>query len=61
MGASVIKYHRTVEDHFLALKRSGFTVESVRESRPVRSNFLTAAAYERFRRVPLFLFMAAVK
>ena len=23
MGARVVKYHRTVEDHFLALKRSG--------------------------------------
>lgn len=61
MGANVIKYHRTVEDHFLALQASGFRVESVRESRPVRANFGDEETFLRRQRIPLFLFMAASK
>ncbi|MEP7101200.1 MAG: methyltransferase domain-containing protein [Burkholderiales bacterium] len=61
MGAEVVKYHRTVEDHFLALQAAGFTVESVRESRPVRENFRTEEAFRRRQRTPLFLFMAGRK
>ena len=61
MGARVVKYHRTIEDHFLALKKSGFSVDSVRESRPVRANFQNESTYLRMRRIPLFLFMAASK
>jgi len=61
MGARVIKYHRTIEDHFLALKKAGFNVESVRESRPVRANFKTDEAFLRWKNIPLFLFMAARK
>ena len=61
MGAEVVKYHRTVEDHFLALQAAGFTVESVRESRPVRANFRSDETYARRLRTPLFLFMAGRK
>lgn len=61
MGAEVVKYHRTVEDHFLALQAAGFTVEGVRESRPVRENFRTDATFLRRQRIPLFLFMAGRK
>jgi SAM-dependent methyltransferase len=61
MGARVVKYHRTVEDHFIALQASGFNVESLRESKPVRSNFESDEAFLRRQRVPLFLFLAAGK
>jgi SAM-dependent methyltransferase len=61
MGAEVVKYHRTVEDHFQALRACGFQVESVRESRPVREHFQSEATFLRRRRIPLFLFMAARK
>ena len=61
MGARVVKYHRTVEDHFSALQACGFTVESLRESRPERAHFADEAVFARRQRVPLFLFMAARK
>jgi SAM-dependent methyltransferase len=61
IDSRVIKYHRTVEDHFLALQACGFTVEALRESRPVRENFLTDEDFERRQRIPLFLVMAARK
>ena len=60
-GADVVKYHRTVEDYFVALQGSGFRVESVRESNPVRSNFQSDETFLLYRRIPLFLFMAASK
>ncbi|MES2943155.1 MAG: class I SAM-dependent methyltransferase [Pseudomonadota bacterium] len=61
LGAKVVKYHRTVEDHFQALQKSGFVVETLRESKPVRSNFETEETFLRRQRVPLFLFMGARK
>lgn len=61
LGEKVVKYHRTVEDHFSALQNSGFVIESLRESKPVRAHFETDEAFLRRQRVPLFLFMAARK
>ncbi len=61
LGGQVVKFHRTVEDYFLALQTVGFVVESLRESRPDRDNFSDVQEYERRRRIPLFLFLAARK
>ena len=61
LGAEVVKYHRTVEDYFLALQAAGFTVQSVRESRPERRHFADDEQFARRQRIPLFLFMAAEK
>ena len=61
MGGKVIKYHRTIEDYFLALRTAGFTVEALRESRPQRARFHDPAAYERRQRIPLMLFFSAYR
>lgn len=61
LGAQVVKHHRTIEDYFLAVQQAGFTVSSLRESRPDRRQFLDQATYERRLRIPLFLFVAAEK
>jgi SAM-dependent methyltransferase len=61
LGGQVRKYHRTVEDYFLALQRAGFIVESIREARPQRVNFMTEETYLRRMRIPLFLLMAGKK
>lgn len=61
LGGRVVKFHHTVEDYFLALQGVGFVVESLRESRPDRTNFADEQEYERRRRIPLFLFLAARK
>ncbi len=61
MGGNVIKYHRTVEDYFMALQQAGFVVDSLRESHPRRESFASEETYERRKRIPLFLFLAGSK
>ncbi len=61
MGGQVIKYHRTVEAYFIGLQRAGFIVESLREAEPRRERFASEDTYQRRRRIPLFLIMAAQK
>ena len=61
MGGEVIKYHRTVEDYFSALRTAGFVVDSLRESRPQRAQFQDEKTYERRKRIPLMLFFAACR
>ena len=59
MGGEVIKYHRTTEDYFAALRSAGFIVDVLRESRPQRERFRDPATYERRKRIPLMLFFSA--
>ncbi len=61
LDSEVFKYHRTVEDYFLGLQKAGFLVESLRESRPDKTNFSSQTEYERRIRIPLFLFLTARK
>ena len=61
LGGQVVKYHRTVENYYLGLQRTGFVVESVRESEPQRKFFKDDDTYRRRRRIPLFLVMAGRK
>jgi hypothetical protein len=61
MGGKVIKYHRTIEDYFLALSTAGFVVDALRESCPQRAQFHDPAAYERHKRIPLMLFFSAYR
>lgn len=61
LGATVYKYHRTIEDYFQALKSAGFKIESLRESLPKREHFEKEETYLRRLRIPLFLFLAANK
>jgi len=62
MGGQVIKYHRTVENYFVGLQHAGFVVESLCEAEPQRERFKEDdETYERRKRIPLFLIMAAQK
>jgi SAM-dependent methyltransferase len=61
MGGRVIKYHRTLEDHFGTLQQTGFIVNSLRESRPQREKFADKDTYLRRKRIPLMLFFSAVR
>jgi SAM-dependent methyltransferase len=61
LGGTVHKFHRTIEDYFVAMQEAGFTVEHLRESRPRRNNFLNQETYERRLRIPLFLFLSGKK
>jgi len=57
----VNQYHRSVEDLYMGLQKSGFTIESLRESRPMREYFENEELFIRRSRIPLFLFISAVK
>jgi SAM-dependent methyltransferase len=59
MGGQVVKYHRTVEDYFMALRAAGFFVDATRESRPQRIRFHHQATYRRRKRIPLMLLFSA--
>lgn len=61
LGGEVVKYHRTVEDYFLAMQKAGFVVESLRESRPQRAFFENEETFVRRQRIPLYLFLAGSK
>jgi SAM-dependent methyltransferase len=61
MGDVVTKYHRTIEDYLDLLSDSGFSLLRLRESDPPRSTFQDISLWERRRRIPLFLFLAAQK
>jgi len=61
MGGEVIKYHRTIEDYFAALRTTGFVINALRESRPQRGRFQDETTYERRKRIPLMLFFSAYR
>ncbi len=51
----------TLEDYARALEEAGFLIERMREPVPSAEQAKTRPSLERWRRVPLFLFMRAVK
>ncbi|MDZ7958932.1 MAG: class I SAM-dependent methyltransferase [Aulosira sp. DedQUE10] len=61
LGGTVQKYHRTIEDYFHLLNEAGFMIEDLREARPQREHFQDVQTYERRKRIPLFLILAARK
>jgi SAM-dependent methyltransferase len=61
MGGVVVKYHRTVEDYFMSLRKAGFVVMDIREGRPESERFSTYQNFERRKRIPLFLIFNARK
>ncbi|MBD2498375.1 class I SAM-dependent methyltransferase [Nostoc sp. FACHB-280] len=61
LGGTVKKYHRTVEDYFYLLQKTGFIITDLREAHPQREYFQDIETYERRKRIPLFLILAARK
>ncbi|WP_144510263.1 class I SAM-dependent methyltransferase [Bacillus sp. FJAT-22090] len=57
----VIKYHRTIEQYFTALKKAGFSVLDLREGTPHREHFSNEGEYERRRRIPVVLAFSCLK
>lgn len=61
LGGTVQKYHRTVEEYFHLLQETGFIITDLREANPQREYFQNVETYERQKRIPLFLILAARK
>jgi hypothetical protein len=51
----------TEEKYWRRFSQTGLRIESLREGCPQRERSSTAAAYERRKRIPLFLMVGAVK
>ena len=57
----VVKYHRTIEHYFTALKQAGFTVLELREGTPKREHFSSEDEFVRRQRIPIVLAFSCVK
>lgn len=61
LGGKALKYHRTIEDYFSAMRNAGFTIDCLLESKPREQNFQNKETYDRRMRIPLFLFFKGTK
>ncbi|MCC5801172.1 class I SAM-dependent methyltransferase [Rossellomorea vietnamensis] len=57
----VVKYHRTIEQYFLALRQAGFTILDLREGTPEREHFSSEEEFVRRQRIPVALAFSCVK
>ncbi|WP_064093348.1 class I SAM-dependent methyltransferase [Rossellomorea aquimaris] len=57
----VVKYHRTIEQYFLALRQAGFTVLDLREGTPKREHFSSKEEFVRRQRIPVVLAFSCMK
>ncbi|UTE76703.1 bifunctional 2-polyprenyl-6-hydroxyphenol methylase/3-demethylubiquinol 3-O-methyltransferase UbiG [Rossellomorea sp. KS-H15a] len=57
----VVKYHRTIEQYFLALRQADFTVLDLREGTPEREHFSSEEEFVRRQRIPVVLAFSCVK
>lgn len=57
----VVKYHRTIEQYFLALRQADFTVLDLREGTPKREHFSSEEEFVRRQRIPVVLAFSCVK
>ena len=61
INQTVVKYHRTLETYFQALRNAGFNILDIREGKPERENFFEEEEYQRRQRIPLVLAFSCVK
>lgn len=59
LGARTVWHHRTVENYVTELRDAGFALTNLRECAPRRERFDDDAEFERRRRIPLVLLLAA--
>jgi SAM-dependent methyltransferase len=57
----VIKYHRTIEQYFIALRQAGFSVLDLREGTPKREHFSSEEEFVRRQRIPVVLAFSCIK
>ncbi|MGX1193078.1 class I SAM-dependent methyltransferase [Metabacillus sp. SLBN-84] len=61
INQTVVKYHRTIEHYFSALRRAGFIVLDLSEGTPKREHFSSEEEFLRRRRIPVVLVFSCVK
>lgn len=58
---TVVKYHRTIEQYFKAVTKSGFSVVDLREGTPNRKHFSNDEEFSRRLRIPVVLAFSCKK
>jgi len=61
LGSRTVWHHRTIEDYVTELRDAGFALINLRECAPQRARFDDDAEFERRRRIPLMLLLAAAR
>ncbi|MEH7386436.1 class I SAM-dependent methyltransferase [Bacillus sp. JJ1521] len=61
IGRVIVKYHRTIEQYFRALTRSGFKVVDLREGTPMLEHFSNEEEFKRRQRIPVVLVFSCTK
>ncbi len=61
VDGTVRKYHRTVESHFAIFQEAGFSIEALREGKPIPDRFVSVETFRRRNRLPRYLIMKAKK
>lgn len=57
----VVKYHRTIEQYFIALRKAGFAVLDLREGTPKCEHFSSEGEFVRRQRIPIVLAFSCMK
>ena len=57
----VVKFHRTIEQYFTALRDNGFTILELREGNPKRQHFSSEEEFKRRQRIPVVVAFACEK
>ncbi len=55
INKEVIKYHKTIEQYWSLFQQANFKISSIRESKPIETNFEDGYDYKRRKRIPLFM------
>lgn len=61
INKDVIKYHRTIEQYFTLLRKTGFIIEELREGTPNRCHFQNEEEFLRRHRIPIVLAFSCKK
>jgi len=61
LGGTVDWHHRTIEDHFAAMRDAGFAVTGLRECPPEPARLEDRDELTRRRRIPMFLLLAGTR
>ncbi|QKE73198.1 methyltransferase domain-containing protein [Arthrobacter citreus] len=57
----VVKYHRTIEQYFTILRKTGFRIDQLREGTPKRIHFKSEEEFLRRQRIPVVLVFSCYK
>ncbi|MFB7140598.1 class I SAM-dependent methyltransferase [Gottfriedia sp. NPDC056225] len=57
----VVKYHRTIEQYFTILRKTGFRIDQLREGTPKRIHFKSEEEFLRRQRIPVVIVFSCYK